>query len=235
MGFIDMYNSTMGDVDLSDQLRGLYRLDRWVRNRKWWWSMFFWGFGVLLTNAYVMYCKFCDENNVPKKDRRTHLEFRQEVAIAWIDEDFYFSYLQSRQSHRDCLDKTAYSPITLDSILIPSSSSRSSRSTVETNAMRNKKISDDALHPETGQLRCQLNKNLDHLPMQTTSKTASRCGFHRWLGYETCKAVSYCSACSVNLCLNCYKLFHHEEHLVGQKEALKKKLNPKPNTTSNKG
>ena len=24
MGFIDMYNSTMGDVDLSDQLRGSY-------------------------------------------------------------------------------------------------------------------------------------------------------------------------------------------------------------------
>jgi len=57
MGFIDKYNSTMGDVDLSDQLRGSYHPDRWVRNRKWCWSMFFWGFGVLLTNAYVMYCK----------------------------------------------------------------------------------------------------------------------------------------------------------------------------------
>ena len=54
MGHIDVYNGTMGDVD-------------WVRNRKWWWSMFFWGFGVLLTNAYVTYCKLCDEKKIAKK------------------------------------------------------------------------------------------------------------------------------------------------------------------------
>ena len=41
MGFIDQYNNTMGDVDLADQLRGSYRFDMWVRNRKWWWSIFF--------------------------------------------------------------------------------------------------------------------------------------------------------------------------------------------------
>ena len=31
---INTYNNGMGDVDLADQLRGVYRLDRWVRNRK---------------------------------------------------------------------------------------------------------------------------------------------------------------------------------------------------------
>ena len=34
MGFIDQYNNTMGDVDLADHLRGSYRFDMWVRNRK---------------------------------------------------------------------------------------------------------------------------------------------------------------------------------------------------------
>ena len=31
---IDTYNHGMGNVDLADQLRGVYCLDRWVRNRK---------------------------------------------------------------------------------------------------------------------------------------------------------------------------------------------------------
>ena len=33
---IHKYNNTMGGVDLADQLRGTYRPDHWVRNRKWW-------------------------------------------------------------------------------------------------------------------------------------------------------------------------------------------------------
>ena len=57
MNFINNYNFTMGHVDVSDQLQGSYRIDRWVQNRKWWWSMLFLGIGVLLTNAYVLYKK----------------------------------------------------------------------------------------------------------------------------------------------------------------------------------
>ena len=33
---IDKCNNGMGDVDVADQLRGVYSLDHWVRNRKWW-------------------------------------------------------------------------------------------------------------------------------------------------------------------------------------------------------
>ena len=35
LNLTDSYNYGMGDVDLADQLCGVYRLDRWVRNRKW--------------------------------------------------------------------------------------------------------------------------------------------------------------------------------------------------------
>ena len=47
----DTYNHTMGNVDLADQLQGMYRPDIWVRNRKWWCYIWFWGLSVLLTNA----------------------------------------------------------------------------------------------------------------------------------------------------------------------------------------
>jgi hypothetical protein len=32
---INEYNNSMGNVDVANQLRGVYRLDTWVRNRKW--------------------------------------------------------------------------------------------------------------------------------------------------------------------------------------------------------
>ena len=47
---IDDYNQFMGNVDIADQLRGSYRFDHWMLKRKWWWSMLFWAFQVLLTN-----------------------------------------------------------------------------------------------------------------------------------------------------------------------------------------
>ena len=61
---INKYNNGMGDIDVADQIRGLYRLDRWVRNREWWWSMLFWSMGVLLANAYKLYLQMCKEEGV---------------------------------------------------------------------------------------------------------------------------------------------------------------------------
>ena len=66
LNYINKYNKEMGGVDIADQLRGVYRIDRFVRNRKWWFSLLFWGIGVLLTNAYKLYISVCmDEGVVP--------------------------------------------------------------------------------------------------------------------------------------------------------------------------
>lgn len=51
---IDAYSNGMGHVDLADQLRGVYCLDRFVRNRKWWFLMIFFSTGVLLTNRLTI-------------------------------------------------------------------------------------------------------------------------------------------------------------------------------------
>ena len=81
---IDKYNNGMGDVDVADQLRGVYRLDRNIRNRKWWWSLLFWSMGVLLTNAYKFYLRMCEEEGVVPLYKE-HYEFRKAIAEYWLN------------------------------------------------------------------------------------------------------------------------------------------------------
>ena len=57
LNLINDYNNGMGNVDIADQLRLQYRLERFIRNRKWWWAFFLWGIGTACTNAYIMYKK----------------------------------------------------------------------------------------------------------------------------------------------------------------------------------
>ena len=70
---IDTYNHGMNDVDAADQLRGSYRMDHWMRKRKWWWSIMFWAVGVTLTNSYLIYKKLCEEEN--KQPAFSHYKF----------------------------------------------------------------------------------------------------------------------------------------------------------------
>ena len=44
LNIVDEYNYGMGNVDQADQLRLQYRIHYWIRNRKWWWALFFWIF-----------------------------------------------------------------------------------------------------------------------------------------------------------------------------------------------
>jgi hypothetical protein len=40
LNVIEEYNMNMNATDIANQLRGNYRPDRWMRQRKWWWSVF---------------------------------------------------------------------------------------------------------------------------------------------------------------------------------------------------
>ena len=50
-----MYNHNMNNVDIADQIQGVYRYFMWLRKRKWWCTILFWCFEMLLTNAYLAY------------------------------------------------------------------------------------------------------------------------------------------------------------------------------------
>ena len=72
----------MNNVNISNQLRGSYRPDRWTRKNKWWWSIFFWGHNNLLVNAYVAYKRHMEmEGEVPM----SHYDFRKAIVLAKVD------------------------------------------------------------------------------------------------------------------------------------------------------
>ena len=89
---IDEYNNFMNAVDLADQLRNHYRFNHWLRNRKWWWSIFLWALGVATTNAYKMYERMYEDERArrrPLVKKWSHLEFLEQLVydfMGWEDD-----------------------------------------------------------------------------------------------------------------------------------------------------
>ena len=83
LNLADMYNNKMGQVDVGDQLRNYYRFDHWMRKRKWWWSFWMWCMGMMLTNSYLLYKKYCEVHKL--KVKYSHYEFVCNIAKAWIN------------------------------------------------------------------------------------------------------------------------------------------------------
>lgn len=71
----------MGDVEIADQIRGTYRIDKWMRKYKWWYAIFWWGFQVLMVNSYVCYKSCMEEHGL---NPISHYEFQKFIARAFI-------------------------------------------------------------------------------------------------------------------------------------------------------
>lgn len=88
----DEYNFMMSNVDRADQLRGLYRIDRWVRNRLWWWAIWMWGLETLLVNLYVLYKETHRLKWKTKKSNiLSHYEFRKELLCHGYLEQLFWT------------------------------------------------------------------------------------------------------------------------------------------------
>ena len=78
-------------VGIADNLRNLYMIYFWVRNKKWWCYIFFWSIGVILTNAYIIYIFIHNMHGTPKNHRLYHQDFRKAISCAWIKTEKYSS------------------------------------------------------------------------------------------------------------------------------------------------
>jgi hypothetical protein len=180
LNFINNYSHTMGHVDIADQLRGSFRIDAWIRNRKWWWSFLFWSIGTLLTNSYKVYIKVNLSEDVDRKQLLSHYNYQKQVALCWINPDLFEleNFIVARKRKRG-----------IDS---PSSISTMSHST---DRKRSPKFTDTSLH-ENGSLRLRLQQQVPHFPSRPCNKN-SRCLLHGWVGTRKEGEMLYCDTCNV--------------------------------------
>jgi len=113
------------------------------------------------------------------------------------------------------------------SSLLRSVSSSSCKSTMTRSAVkrfknaRNISITDEALEPFKAELKCRLDHaTVRHMPSKVVGK-------HKYcqLNFLATRKKKHsqllkCDACGVNLCVDCYSVYHSEENLVGKKDAL---------------
>ena len=182
----------------------------------------------MLTNAYVLYVKVNEEFGIPKRKLLSQHDFRKIIAIAWINKSYFKKYVESKEECREMVieyERVKRKRGTVASISSISSASgvvTRSKDTTDDNIPVEKKqrataLTDVALKSVVGKFACRLIPELDHLPMPKTGSNV-RCALHRWGNKTTVqRSVMMCPTCNIQLCLNCYKIFHSERDLVGKK------------------
>ena len=58
----------------------------------------FWSIGVILVNAYVVYCTFLQSSGVKKEDIMSHHDFRKAIALASINPAEYYIDSNTKKS-----------------------------------------------------------------------------------------------------------------------------------------
>ena len=87
---------------------------------------------------------------------------------------------------------------------------------------KNIKFNDEVLDPFKGQLKCRLDhSNVMHMPSKVENPKHKYCQLCYWAKKEKVhKELLRCEACGVNICINCYSIFHQEESIVAKKRKL---------------
>jgi len=228
----DSYNMDMGHVDVSDQLREVYKFNVWLRNYKWWWSIFQWGLGVLLVNAHVTYKLVLEaEGKVPM----SHYEFRKTIALSWIHsaEPSIMDRRRTRlrnQTPGSQLNNKSKSRATLEMSdrkrkrSTPPSATSATPSSTNSKASKSCHLNDSSIDNGSGPFARRLDRFVDHFPVEPTENRPC-CALHRYVGrLDERKHVYKCCHCKINLCIQCFKLFHTKTNIKEKKDEIRMML-----------
>ena len=144
----------------------------------------------------------------------SHHYFRKAITLYQINPQEYESDIKNETTFtlkRKCSSSTA----SVSSISMDSSIKKSKF--IKTGIHH---VTDESLCPNNGSLKCRLDKNVDHIPMESQDRARFR--LHWWGGVETKSQVLSCPGCGVNLCSRCYRFFHTNSDIVSMRDKLKK-------------
>ena len=196
----DEYNWGMGQVDISDQLRNQYRLDHWLRQTKWWWSPFMLVFGWFMTNAYVLYDRYMEDEG--EAERLSHYDFLRAIALAMIDPERYDGLVRANALAGNAAGGRKRGGENLGSPAAPTQ-------------QRRPKLTPNGMGGGGAMTRVRLDSSLNHIPLPTDLKKHS-CQLHSFAsdGQKAQKKTMHvmrCPACEVYLCGLCYHSFHADK------------------------
>lgn len=180
----------------------------------------------MTANAFVA-CKKCA--TLLKMKYLSHYKFFEAACIKWITEgSLFFRGNKKRNSRSFGVTNDDHSSA---SSLTSWTSRRSINSSVSARGMnlarkrkRNIKFNDEVLGLFKGELKCRLDhSNAMRMLWKVENPKHKYCQLCYWGKKEKAhKALLHCKACEVNICINCYGIFHQEESIV----AMKRKLFP---------
>lgn len=229
----DEYNNKMGRVDVGDQLRNYYRFDHFMRKRKWWWSFWMWCMGMLLTNSYILYKKFCELHRV--KPRYSHYEFVCFVGRAWLHPEKYFSYYCSPSSRSNVSTSSSLPEASrVVEVKLPGRRKRllknnlAEESLVAVKKFRLSGFTDATLSNKNPIFSSRMDKFKSHFPANINYTLSSpRCQLHTWATNSKVRKkaqVVRCQTCNVHLCIDCFEVFHVTPDLLQIKDKLCKQM-----------
>ncbi len=200
----DLYNNGMNNVDIADQLRGTYRLDCWMRKRKWWWSIWMWGVQVLLVNAYVLYRTA--HSIIWKTDKKLILSqyrFREEIVKAWMEEEKSESEGQKKRKLSEN-QVSSYRSSSSESVEILGRT-RSSVASIQselTVLQRGRKVNDKTLDPTSGDLKICLDADF-HYPVPPGKNKYPPCSLCHWALQDGASRNNRVRGASISTCDKC--------------------------------
>ena len=155
----------------------------------------------MLTNSYVLYTTMCDADGIENRNRLSHYDFLQEIALYWMNPD---TVSNTTDNTVNVSFANISSPSGMSTISqLTTESSVSSRSTARVY------LTDNSLGPR-GHFQKRLFDPVEHFPIeceQITGKKSKRtglpvrsqkkCDFHRYLGGQARNKILYCQCCNL--------------------------------------